>query len=549
VEQRGGEMLDLSAPRSTASRDRALADLARQTWDLVIVGGGASGAAAARDAALRGLSVALVEQADLAHGTSSRSSRLIHGGLRYLAEFELPLVREGLVERRRLLAHAPGLVREVEFLYPVFRGDPDPLWKVNLGVALYELLALGYGLGGRRRLAAAAVSARVPALRSQALRGAVLYRDAATHDARLTLALAVAAARAGALIATRTRALGFLRSQGRVTGLRVEDRVAQRTTEVRARSVLVCSGPWQDLFAGTGLHLRTARGSHLSVPRERLSVPCCLALRAPRDGRLVFAIPNDAYTVLGTTDAFDPATPGEVTPAAADVAYLLEFAAHAFPGVELGPADVVGAWSGLRPLISSPEDESADKLSREHRVASPEPGLWILTGGKLTTHRAMAEECLDRLASQLATGDHPAGPCRTRSEPLLAGELEEGRRTLDRLGLPETLQERLSALYGARLEEIAAALERECPRGDGLPERLLEFQIAWAVREEWALTLDDLLLRRLLPGALDLKACRELAPRAARAMAGHLGWSASEEADQVRAFAEGVDRDLGGVAR
>ncbi len=540
-------MLDLDAPRSSASRDHDLAALARQTWDLVIVGGGASGAAAARDAALRGLSVALVEQADLALGTSSRSSRLIHGGLRYLAEFEVPLVREGLVERHRLLAHAPGLVHAVEFLYPVYRGDPDPLWKVNLGVGLYELLAMGYGLGGRRRLDAAAVSSRVPALRRQALRGAVLYRDAATHDARLTVALALSAAHAGALIATRTRALGFLRSQGRVTGLRVEDRIAQRTAEVRARSVLVCSGPWQELFAGTGLHLRTARGSHLSVPRDRLTVPCCLALRAPRDGRLVFAIPNDGYTVLGTTDAFDPATPGEVTPAAADVAYLLEFAAHAFPGVALGPADVVGAWSGLRPLISSPEEESADKLSREHRVANPEPGLWILTGGKLTTHRAMAEECLDRLAPRLATGDHPAGPCRTRSEPLLDGELEEGQRTLERLGLPASTRQRLSALYGARLEEVAATLMGECPQGSCSSEQLLEFQIAWAVREEWALTLDDLLLRRLLPGALDLKACYEMAPRAARTMAEHLGWSAGEEAAQVREFREGVDRDLAGV--
>lgn len=540
-------MLDLTPPRSTQGRERALGALAGRTWDLVIVGGGASGAAAARDAALRGLATALVEQADLAHGTSSRSSRLIHGGLRYLAQFELPLVREGLVERRRLLETAPGLVRPADFLYPVFTGDPDPLWKVNLGVTLYEMLAMGYGLGGRRKLGASEVLEQVPALSPVGLKGAAFYRDAATHDARLTVALALAAAEAGAVIATRSRAVGMLRSQGRVDGLRVEDRLGRRILEVRARSVLVCSGPWQELFSGTGLKLRTARGSHVSVPRSRLPVPACLALRVPEDGRLAFAMPNDRYTVLGTTDAFDPDPPGAVVASARDVRYLLEFAARAFPGAALKPRDIVGAWAGLRPLISSEDEESADHLSREHRVVHPEPGLWILTGGKLTTHRAMAEECLDRLAPVLATGGQESGPCRTRDLPLFAGDLEAAGRALESQGLDRETVDRLAGLYGTRLERFAAGLAASFPDGDRTADELFEFQVAWAVREEWALTLDDVLLRRMLPGALDLVACREAAPRAARRMAELLAWDEAEEAEQLRTFRAGVDRDLAGL--
>ncbi len=548
-------MRQIGAPRSTAERERDLAALGGKTWDLLVVGGGITGTAVARDAALRGLEVALIEQADFAFGTSSRSSRLVHGGLRYLASLDFGLVREGLVERRRLLDLAPGLVHPVEFVYPVYAGDPDPLWKVNLGVTLYELLSLGYGLGGRRRLRAAAVLRQVPGLRRRGLKGAVAYRDAATHDTRLTLAVALSAREAGALPVSRCGALELLRDGGpsergggpgkggRVTGAAVEDRISGRSFEVAARAVVLCCGPWQQLFPIESVRLRTARGTHVSLPGERLPLASYVALRSPLDGRLAFAMPIDGYTVIGTTDQDDAVEPGSVRPTESDTVYLLELANHAFPGVNLHPADVAGVWAGLRPLVADKPGAHADEISREHQVAAPVSGLWILTGGKLTTHREMAEDCVDRIVPALARQGVRAGPCRTRRQPLLAGSLEEGRRELLDLGFEEAEVEALACVYGARLERLVGVLER-LANGPPGPETLLDAEVELAAREEWALSLDDLLLRRIGPGQLDLKTARARAPRAAERLGELLGWSAEERRAQVEAFAAGIGRDL-----
>ncbi len=542
-------MRQIAAPRSTPEREEALAALGGETWDLLVVGGGISGTAVARDAALRGLRVALVEQADFAFGTSSRSSRLVHGGLRYLASLDFGLVREGLVERRRLLDLAPGLVHEVEFVYPVYAGDPDPLWKVNLGVALYELLSLGYGLGGRRRMRPAAVGHRVPGLRRRGLKGAVAYRDAATHDTRLTLAVALSAREAGALLVSRCGALGLRRDSGpggRVTGAEVEDRISGRAFEIDARAVVLCCGPWQKLFPVESVRLRTARGTHLSLPAGRLPLASYVALRSPADGRLAFAMPIDGYTVIGTTDQDDAVEPGAVRPTERDVDYLLALASHSFPGSRLRPADVAGVWAGLRPLVAEKPGAHADEISREHQVAAPAPGLWILTGGKLTTHREMAEDCLEKIVPALRRQGVEAGRCLTRRRPLLAGSLESGRRELLDLGFEAAAVEALAAVYGARLERLAHRLERSAAGGadPAGPETLLAAQVELAAREEWALSLDDLLLRRIGPGQLDLKTARTMADPAAGRLGALLGWSAEQRREQVEAFEAGIGRDL-----
>lgn len=534
-------MRDLTPPRSSPVRDRLLDSLAARTWDVLVVGGGITGSAVARDAALRGLDTALVEQADIAFGTSSRSSRLIHGGLRYLKNFDFALVREGLVERHRLLRAAPGLVRAVDFLYPVYHGDPDPLWKVNLGVGLYEMLSFGYGLGGKRLLSSQAVEQAVPGVLTDALRGGVRYRDAATHDTRLTLAVAISARAAGATVVSRCPATQLLQDSGAVTGAEVEDRISGERTPVRARSVILACGPWQKLYATTPIRLRTARGTHLSVRQERLPLACFIALRSPDDGRLAFAMPIGRYTVIGTTDQHDPTAPADVRPTPADTEYLLRLANHSFPGAQLDASDIAGAWAGLRPLIEEDPEEHADEISREHRVAAGPPGLWVLAGGKLTTHRRMAEDCLDQVVPYLRRLGRAPGECRTALEPLFPASLDSDRRLLADRGLDGAAIEDLAQLYGDRLDRLLTTLPA---RARPTPETLLDAQIDLAVDEELALTLGDVLMRRAGPGALDLRACHDLAPTAASRMAERLAWTEGEEREQVELLRAGIRKDL-----
>jgi len=536
-------MPPLPAPGSPDRRRADLKRLSAQAWDLLVVGGGITGVAVARDAALRGLSVALLEQFDLAYGTSSRSSRLIHGGLRYLESFELSLVHEGLVERRRLLDAAPGLVRPVQFLYPVFPKDPDPLWMVHLGTWAYDTLAGQYGIGSRQLLAPNEVLAREPELRQRGLRGAICYADGATNDARLTVAVALSAAAAGATIVTRLRVQGLLRNaSGRVTGVQAVDGVDGSSLEVEAQAVALCTGPWQNLHAEIPPYIRTARGTHISVPAERAPVRHFVALHAPRDGRLTFALPHGDYTVFGTTDDDDPVDPGAVQAQSADVDYLLDDANHAFPGFELSRADVCGFWAGLRPLIADPDHADPDQLSRRHQVVAGAPGLWILAGGKLTTHRRMAEDLLDAVLEG-SPGLH-AARCRTAEIPLLPGDLQDGRTRLIRLGCDPARIQRLEFTHGVRSAKVAERAAPVVTEGGDLDEAIFEACLALAVEEEWALSLDDLLLRRLLPGPLDLRTCLQAAESAAQRVSDALEWDAAAQRGQVEGFHDLVGQEL-----
>lgn len=541
-------MRALVPPRSTPDRDRAFGRLGSRTWDLLVIGGGITGMAVARDAALRGLRTALVEQGDFAFGTSSRSSRLVHGGLRYLANFDFSLVREGLIERRRLLDAAPGLVRPVRFTYPVYRGDPDRLWKVRLGVRLYDALSLGHGLGGTETLDRGRLLAAIPGLRHDGLRGAVSYFDAATHDTRLTLAVARSAERAGATLVSRCRAAALSEDQHRVHGAEIRDLLDTRKLAVRARVTVLCCGPWQTLYPPATVELRTARGSHISIRNRRIPLDGYIALRSPRDGRLAFAMPIGRYIVFGTTDEDDRVEPGLVRPTAEDTEYLLEIANHAFPAVDVTARDITGAWAGLRPLVAEGGGENADALSRRHHIAQPTPGLWILTGGKLTTHRRMAEDLVDEIAPALAEFGVETGRCRTAEGRLHVGDLAAGRSGLEALGVSHGAVDSASALYGDSVEELLEFLPDGPATGDAAAAladaRLRRAQIAMAVEREWALSLDDLLLRRLEPGPLDLAQCWREAPAAARELGTRLDWSDHDIEEAAAGFRDGIERDL-----
>lgn len=525
-------MPPLKPPRSPEARQRDLRQLASESWDLIVVGGGITGAAAARDAALRGLRVVMLEQFDLAYGTSSRSSRLVHGGLRYLESFELSLVHEGLVERRRLFDSAPGLTQPVQFIYPVYRGDPDPIWKVSLGTWAYDALAGRYGIGRRQLLAPADVARAEPALRREGMEGAICYYDGATHDARLTVSVAISAARAGAVILTRTRVAGLRRKDdGRVHGVEVEDGIDGSTFSVDAGAVALCTGPWQDLHADIPPIIRTARGTHISVPAVCAPVHHFIALHSPRDGRLTFALPHGEYTVFGTTDDDDPVDPGAVAPQSADVDYLLANANAAFPNCRLARQDVRGVWAGLRPLIADPEHDDPDELSRRHQVVAGGPGLWILAGGKLTTHRRMAEDLLDAVIE--GSPGLEAEPCSTADEVLLPGDLEHGRGMLRQVGVGAPELEGLVFSYGARLEQLAERVAAAVESGQEVGQALFTTAVHLAAEEEWALSLDDVLLRRILPGPLDLRMCLDQIPAAAEALAPLLAWDDAQTGEQI----------------
>lgn len=535
-------MRALIPPRSTADRDRDFDRLGAEPWDLLVIGGGITGTAVARDAALRGLKTALVEQGDFAFGTSSRSSRLVHGGLRYLANFDFSLVREGLIERRRLLDAAPGLVRPVRFTYPVYRGDPDRLWKVHLGVRLYDALSLGYGLGKTERLNRNKLLSSIPGLRRDGLQGAVSYFDAATHDTRLTLAVARSARRAGAVLVPRCRALRLSGNEDRTHGAEISDVLADREIEIRAKGTALCCGPWQTLYPPATIKLRTARGTHISIKNRRIPLDGYIALRSPRDGRLAFAMPIGRYIVFGTTDDDDRTEPGLVRPTAKDTEYLLELANHAFPAVDVSAEDITGAWAGLRPLVAEGTGEDADALSRRHKVVAGPPGLWILTGGKLTTHRRMAEDLIDEIAPALAGLGTEAGECATTEGKLLAGHLDAGRERLEELGVSDSAVDSALALYGDSVEELVEFLPDEPAESPNADFR--RAQIAMAVKKEWALSLDDLMLRRLEPGPLDLKHCWREAPAAARELGSHLDWSDQDIEQAATELRDGIARDL-----
>lgn len=535
-------MRALVPPRSTPDRDRDFERLGSRTWDLLVIGGGITGMAVARDAAMRGLATALVEQGDFAFGTSSRSSRLVHGGLRYLENFDFSLVREGLVERKRLLDAAPGLVRPVRFTYPVYEEDPDRLWKVHVGVRLYDALSFGYGLGGTEKLDRARLLGAVPGLRRDGLQGAVSYFDAATHDTRLTLAVARSAQRAGATLVSRCRAEALSGDRQATRGASVRDLLTSREVDVEAKATALCCGPWQTLYPPATVELRTARGTHISIKNRRIPLDGYIALRSPRDGRLAFAMPIGHYIVFGTTDDDDRVEPGLVRPSAEDTRYLLELANHAFPAVDVTARDVTGAWAGLRPLVAEDGAEDADALSRRHQIVQGPAGLWILTGGKLTTHRRMAEDLVDEIAPFLAELGAEIGPCRTTEGRLHEGDVETGRRRLESLGVSPNAVDSALALYGDSVEELGEFLPAEpADEADG---RFRRAQIAMAVAREWALSLDDLLLRRLEPGPLDLVQCWREAPAAARELGIRLDWS-DQEAEQAAAeLRDGIARDL-----
>jgi glycerol-3-phosphate dehydrogenase len=470
------------------SRSRTAAQLAAGPLDVLVVGGGIVGAGIARDAALRGLRVGLVEQYDLAFGTSSRSSRLLHGGLRYLAQGRIGLVWEASREKCVLHRIAPHLVDPLPFLFPTYRGTSWPLWKLRVGVKLYDLLCGRGNLGPSGSMSRRQVLDRIPGLCPEKLTGAVRYYDGLTSDARLVIDTLRSAAAGGAMIANYVR---WERADPIASGWRsaVRDLPAGRAFAIESRTVVNATGPWAENPPQSSVRLRATKGVHLVIDRGRLPVPDAVVMA--EGGRILFAIPWGKRVILGTTDTDYDGSPESVRTEPADVEYILAVVNQAFPSVRLSVDDVRSTWAGLRPLIADPHGGPSD-ISRAHEIRMPKPGWLDVSGGKLTTYRLIAEQAVDRLLGHLRQS---ALPCRTADEPLVPREELPGASGI----LPPAPSQ--------------AVVEHYCAR-------------------EWAVHLDDVLIRRSGWRYYEEDAA-PLTGRVAEWMGDFLGWNEAQRQAEV----------------
>ena len=519
------------APRSTR-----LAELLGEPPDVLVVGGGITGAGLALDLAVRGVRAALVERDDWAAATSSASSRLIHGGLRYLEHFEFGLVRESCLERALLLENAAGLVWPESFAFPVQKGDRIGTGKMLLGLWLYTALSFPRALGRPEKLDVNELGRRVPGIARTNLVGGGAYLDAATDDARLTLAIVLAAAGAGASCLSRLEVTSLENgSQG--VGVELTDRETDERHELTVRAVVLAGGPGTEaLRARAGLGGRwitPTRGSHVLVPRERLPTDGAVIFPTAVDGRIMFLIPWPRHTVIGTTD-LDAAADERPRATRAEVEYLLASANALVPAAELGADDVVSTWSGLRPLLAAPGEDPSQR-SREERVER-DGSIWTIAGGKLTGYRAMAKKLVRSLCATLGRPSPRRSPTRSLALPGAApaavarprwSRLVDGAPA-DPRGAREIAWE---SRYGTRSEEV---LERCRSSADGAAELACDTllgEVDWAVGEEDARGLVDFFFRRTDLG-LDPPAARAAVDRAAARMGAALGWSVERTADE-----------------
>ncbi len=528
-------------------RERAWARLGER-WDLVVVGGGITGAGIARRAAHSGLRVLLLEQRDFGWGTSSRSSKLVHGGLRYLAHGQVGVVRTSVRERERLLRTAPGLVDELGFVMPTYRGGKPGRWTYAAGLTAYDLLA---GRRTHRHLTVTDLAGLAPRLREDGLTGGYRYADARTDDARLTLRVTLEAAAAGAVVLSYARVADLLRDgSGDVTGIAVRDVAVGPdgpTAEVRATAVVSATGAWADELrgrVGARPRIRPLRGSHLLFPAWRVPVAQAVGISHPADGRPVFVFPWEGATLVGTTDVDHPDDLDlEPRISAGEVAYLAESLAAVFPSLDVRPEEAIASFAGVRPVIGTGRaDPSAE--SRDHVVWS-EHGLLTVTGGKLTTFDAIARDALaalrGRFAGHAMGTTSPANPAAPAADTPVdavpvpdtgAFGASEALRALGTAAI-RRLAGRYGRTAGAMLEASAAA-ELECiaPLAD------LWAEVRWAARAEGVIHLEDLLLRRVRLGLRLAGGGETLLERVGEIVRPELGWDAARWEAESAAYRE-----------
>jgi glycerol-3-phosphate dehydrogenase len=485
-------------------REDSLAQLGDRPWDVLVVGGGIVGAGVARDAAMRGFRTLLVDQADFASGTSSRSSRLLHGGMRYLAQGRIGLVHEASREKRIVGRIAPHLAEPLAFIFPGRKGTSWPLWKTAVGSKLYDVLCGLRNFGRSTVLSRAEILQLLPGLSDDGLTGGVRYFDALTNDARLVIDTIRSAAAHGAT------ALNYLRlvaatPDGASWRCELSDAEANRSCAVQARTVVNATGPWSDRLPQSRTSLRLTKGVHLVVDRDRMPVPDAVVMAEGE--RILFAIPWGERVILGTTDTDYSGPLDNPVCDHSDARYVLDVVNSAFPRAQLSEADLVSTWAGLRPLVADPHGKPSD-ISRRHEVRMHHPGWWDITGGKLTTYRLMAEEAVNAIAKHVGRDREK---CRTASQPLLTPS--------------------------------------EIGSGSGiLPPPVADSVVEHCCRREWARHLDDVMIRRTSWRHYH-RDHHHIAVRVARWMAGPLGWDESTIHTQIARYWQIVEASRNGDVR
>jgi glycerol-3-phosphate dehydrogenase len=530
-----------------AARRADLAALAGEEWDVVVVGGGITGAGILLDAVSRGLRAALVEQSDIAAGTSSRSSRLIHGGLRYLEQFHIGLVREALSERARLLDLAPHLVSLRPLVFPLYGMPFVTRGFYGAGIGFYDALGSARRGGISRHLGVTATRELVPPIRTEGLRGAIVYHDGAEDDARYTLAVARTAAGLGGLPVTRVRADGLVLEGGRAKGIVARDLLGEEDLRIRAKRVIDATGVWAaraDSPFG-GARMIPSIGSHIMIARERIPMKHGMAIRVP--GKVAFIVPWPDFWVIGTTDQPYDGPPDRPTASRAEVDRLLEIV-NTVLAVDLTTDDIAGTYAGLRPLIGEAQDGGTVKVSREHKVGVDRNGLVRIGGGKYTTYRLMARDAVD---AALGPDEAKTRPSVTADLPLVGAASRSVLANLaDRIskdtGLTNDQAMRLTQRHGTEaMAVVELGRRRDLLRPLVEDRPFLEAEVVWAAHREMALTLDDVLARRFRL-AMELRdRGASIAPRVADLLGGELGWDEARRAVEVETYLHGARSEYG----
>lgn len=538
----------------------SLDDLSGQTFDLLIIGGGATGACAARDAALRGLSTVLLEKEDFASGTSSRSTKLLHGGIRYLEKFEFGLVKEACQERELMMTLAPHLSHSRPFIYLIYKGDkmvwpwmPATLWMLHIGQTMYDTYARipkdrRHHMLGKQKLLEVE-----PHLNPNGLKGGGLYYDSLTDDARFVMDTIKGACEAGALASNHTEVTGFVYEDDKIRGVEAVDHITGAEGVIRARQVINATGPWTDLvrFMEEGVtdkRLSPTRGIHIVLHKRDFPLDTTVFISHPRDGRTTWPIPslNSDLVYIGTTDTFHEGSYDHVVATEEDVDYLLELANYTLPDAKVGYEHIIGTWAGLRPLVKPANATSESAISREHEIFLSPNGLLNIAGGKITTSRVMGKDVVDRAVELLAENYGVTGvPVSNTTEvPLSGGNpgmIARSAELADAVDLPPDVRDRLLAQYGGNFAVIADKLAADPSLSQGMGGHdLVAAEVHYAVEDDMAMTVTDFFARRatlfywLADGGLDV------ANAVATEMGSLLGWDSGEQQKQIAEYGDWV---------
>ncbi len=526
-------------------RQILLEKLKKQSFDLLVIGGGATGAGVALDAVTRGIKVALVEKDDFASGTSSRSTKLIHGGVRYLEQAvrkldigQFHLVRDALQERATLIKLAPHLARPLPIVTPIYNWFGVPYYRV--GLKIYDWLSGKNNLRPSRYLTAKQALKNFPMLKAKGLRGGVLYYDGQFDDARMNVSIALTAARLGGAVLNHVRVVELLKHGGRLIGAALQDRTSGESFEVRAKVILNATGPFVDAIRrlddpGAEPMLSASSGVHI-VLHPRFSPPATgLLIPKTEDGRVLFLLPWLGHTLFGTTDNPAPIE-ANPKPSEQDIQYILRHLEKYFD-VPVHREDVLAAWSGLRPLVSNPKAAVTARLSRVHVVHISPTGLLTVTGGKWTTYRRMAEDAVDQAVKlgELAV----SGPSKTAVTPLVGAEgysAQLAETLIQQSGLPADVAHHLAQAYGGNAIRIAALAANGYARRLAENHPYLEAEVLYAVQNEMACSAVDVLARRMRLAFLDVEAARQALPRVLELQGNLLGWDEARLKQETEAF-------------